>query len=467
MLVRTRLLVVVLLLTALAAVSPANAVTGPTIARLEVTISSTSSWASVSITPGRVAAWRLSAPVPADVTLTSFAQGWVLTSKVPGSWRTVKLRAAFEETTGSPIRVTVQKGYNGKSVVDVRNTSQSSFQAAYVFNQLPIASTGTKGSAPYSLYVTRTRAQFFGSVGPALTHADPQKLVLAAFYPWFHASSYGAWQHSDRPLDPRSTLEYQGVLSMTAQARSAGVDGFIVSWAGEEYSGWRFDMALSAAEATGGYVVPYIEMMETPTLSTGKADPAVTIDWIADALTRSSSPAFLHSGGVPVVFVFGMPRLTAWGWNNVLTELNARGTPVRLVGDATLNSNYGAVQWGMHQYHPNFMSPATLTQWNRGTMLDARLLATSDATGPHLVVATVSPGYNDTRFRGPGNPIVERGAAGERYLATWDAAVAGDPDWIMVTSWNEWFEGTHIEPSVLYGDLALRQTAERAALFSP
>ncbi|MGH2792879.1 MAG: glycoside hydrolase family 99-like domain-containing protein, partial [Actinomycetota bacterium] len=132
-----------------------------------------------------------------------------------------------------------------------------------------------------------------------------------------------------------------------------------------------------------------------------------------------------------------------------------------------LNTNYGAVQWGVHQYNPNFMTSAELAQWNRDTMLDARLLATGDATGPHLTVATVSPGYNDRRLRGNANPIVERGSAGERYLASWDAAVAGDPDWILVTSWNEWYEGTHIEPSVLYGDLALRQTAERTALFSP
>ncbi|MGH2794121.1 MAG: hypothetical protein ACRDKG_07420, partial [Actinomycetota bacterium] len=321
MLGRTRLLVVALLFAALAAVSPARALSGPTVARLEVTISTTSSWTAVSITPGRVAAWRLSSPVPSDVTLTPFAQGWVLESKVPGVVRTVKLRAAFEETSGAPIRVTVQKGYNGKGVVDVWNTSSTPFQAAYVFNQLPIASKGTMGSAPYSLYVTRTRAQFFGSADAPLTHADPRRLVLAAFYPWFPVSSYGSWQHADRPLDPRSSLEAAGVLSMTQQARAAGIDGFVVSWEGEEFSGWRFDVALEAAEATNGYVVPYLEMMGVPSLANGKADPYVTIEWIADALTRSSSPALLRSDGVPVVFVFGMPRLTAWGWNNVLTEL--------------------------------------------------------------------------------------------------------------------------------------------------
>jgi hypothetical protein len=61
---------------------------------------------------------------------------------------------------------------------------------------------------------------------------------------------------------------------------------------------------------------------------------------------------------------------------------------------------------------------------------------------------------------------VARGEAGERYLASWEAALAAQPDWIMITSWNEWFEGTSVEPSIGHGDLALRQTAEQAARFA-
>ena len=34
--------------------------------------------------------------------------------------------------------------------------------------------------------------------------------------------------------------------------------------------------------------------------------------------------------------------------------------------------------------------------------------------------------------------------------------MAAQPDWVLITSWNEWFEGTSVEPSVEYGDLALQ-----------
>ena len=464
-----KLFFVVLLIGSLAVVpargEPAPGV--PTIARLEVSITTTSAWTQVLLSPGRIAAQRLLS-VPSDVKLTSLANGWVLTSPA-GKVRTVKLRSVFEEPSGAAtIKVSVRKGYAGAAIATITNTSHAPFQAAYVHNQLPKPSSGTPGANLYTSIVSRTRLQFFGSSDPLLTHVDARPLVLAAYYPWFGPGNYGGAKLADRPLDERDTMAYPGVLSMTEQARAAGVDGFVMSWAGEEFSGWRFDLARQAAEATGGYVAPYLEMAEAhaPGDTTGKADPLIVLDWISDAVQRASSPAMLRSGNVPVMFVFQMSRLSPIGWYNVLAELNKRGTPVRLVGDASLKSTYSAVAWGTHIYNPNFQSQAQLTQFNRDTMLDARLLATSDATGPHLTVATVSPGYDDTNANGTLNPVVSRGAAGERYIATWDAAIAGDPDWVLITSWNEWFEGTYIEPSVEHGGLALQQTAEQTTRFA-
>ena len=134
------------------------------------------------------------------------------------------------------------------------------------------------------------------------------------------------------------------------------------------------------------------------------------------------------------------------------------------MGDAALTSNYGQVAWGTHIYNPNSKT-GPLTKYNRDTMLDARLLATNDPTGPHLTVATCRRATT-TRTSRRLNPIVPRGLNGERYAATWDAALAAQPDWVLITSWNEWFEGTSVEPSVEYGDLALQQTAAQAARFA-
>ena len=39
------------------------------------------------------------------------------------------------------------------------------------------------------------------------------------------------------------------------------------------------------------------------------------------------------------------------------------------------------------------------------------------------------------------------------YLGqTWNAAIQAGADWVNVTSFNEWIEGSQIEPSAGYGD---------------
>jgi hypothetical protein len=54
---------------------------------------------------------------------------------------------------------------------------------------------------------------------------------------------------------------------------------------------------------------------------------------------------------------------------------------------------------------------------------------------------------------------------GRTYRTYWDEAIKANPDWIIVTSWNEWAEGTEIEPSLELGDKYLQITAEYARRF--
>jgi glycoprotein endo-alpha-1,2-mannosidase len=54
---------------------------------------------------------------------------------------------------------------------------------------------------------------------------------------------------------------------------------------------------------------------------------------------------------------------------------------------------------------------------------------------------------------------------GETYRVLWEEAVAAHPDYVLITSWNEWHEGSEIEPSVEYGSLFLDETARFAGPF--
>jgi hypothetical protein len=81
-----------------------------------------------------------------------------------------------------------------------------------------------------------------------------------------------------------------------------------------------------------------------------------------------------------------------------------------------------------------------------------------------LWVAPVSPGYDDTAL-GRARPVYVDRAGGTRYDQTWEASMATLPDWIMVTTWNEFYEQTHIVPSSASGSIALEQTTAWSARF--
>jgi len=65
--------------------------------------------------------------------------------------------------------------------------------------------------------------------------------------------------------------------------------------------------------------------------------------------------------------------------------------------------------------------------------------------------------------RTPGT--VARRLDGDLYRAQWDAAAQSDADWVVITSFNEWHEGSDIEPSKEHGEKYLRLTRKYAEQF--
>jgi hypothetical protein len=75
---------------------------------------------------------------------------------------------------------------------------------------------------------------------------------------------------------------------------------------------------------------------------------------------------------------------------------------------------------------------------------------------------SVVPEY-DERYIRPYNtysPIFKTINGTSTYDWTWQTALNNKPDYVLITSWNEFFEGTAIEPSKEYGDKFLRSTKD-------
>ena len=65
-----------------------------------------------------------------------------------------------------------------------------------------------------------------------------------------------------------------------------------------------------------------------------------------------------------------------------------------------------------------------------------------------LFVASVGPGYDDTGIRPWNAHNTKDREKGKYYRRMWEAAIQHEADMVSITSYNEWGEGTQIEPAV-------------------
>lgn len=138
------------------------------------------------------------------------------------------------------------------------------------------------------------------------------------------------------------------------------------------------------------------------------------------------------------------------GWKTVVDELRERGFNPYVIMDFT--GYYDRIQDfvdyflnftdGMHMYSPVDILPhlSQIFHVYNQTSNVAHLKNKS-------FVATVMPGYNDTNRP---DYVVGR-KNGAFYTLFWSIAKACFPDGYAITSFNEWHEGTEIEPSQEYG----------------
>ena len=85
-----------------------------------------------------------------------------------------------------------------------------------------------------------------------------------------------------------------------------------------------------------------------------------------------------------------------------------------------------------------------------------------------LWVGTVMPGWDDLNskashcadLRVSAEPFARDRSDGEYYARTWEAVLPTEPDLIVLHSFNEWVEGSYVEPSALFGERYLGLTRE-------
>jgi uncharacterized protein YraI len=286
--------------------------------------------------------------------------------------------------------------------------------------------------------------------------SDP--LVLAFYYTWFDHNTWTYDLLSDLPAEPYASSD-RGVMGRHIdQARRAGIDALLVAWYGPG-GGNQTEPNLAAMldEANArGYKIGVLFETTSPFFG-GVGDVTAALQHLQ--ATHVNHPAFLRVDGRPVIFFW---RPTIYGvdtWRSIRAQADPNYSNIWI--SEGVDTSYLAVFDGHHLYSNTWNPPADLNATNQ--KFASRVAAARDTFGaPKLWVATVMPGYDDVKVRGG----FARDREGGNYFAqSWSAAIASNPSWIVINSFNEWPEGSYIEPSVAYGDHFLNLSATYSQQF--
>ncbi len=296
--------------------------------------------------------------------------------------------------------------------------------------------------------------------------------VLAFYYPWYgsngrHWGGSNPAQHeilnaTHYPVAGPYDSHDRGVIdSQIEMARTHGLTGFVSSWWGQKtFEDEAMPLLLDAAEKKGCHVSVYWET--APGKGTGQISQAIS-DLVYIANHYGTRKAFLKVDGKPVIFVYSrvVQQVPLDSWPAILSGARAKAADFILVADGC-DDEHARVFDAVHVY--NFagalehMKLADLPAWAGKNCA----YAVNQARDRQAIACiTVIPGYDDTKIRHSGFKVDRQN--GEVYRALWQAALDANPDWVLITSWNEWHEGTEIEPSIEFGDTYLQLTKVYAA----
>lgn len=302
------------------------------------------------------------------------------------------------------------------------------------------------------LFVTIVLVTTVAIPSPQTTHAARSPLVLAFYYNWYDENTWKLDKLPDLP-----TLKYlsRDPITMARQiveAREAGIDAFVVSWWGPgNPTEDNFKAMLN--QARGLYFRAAIDFEVNAPFFRSKADVINALRLLQN--THAQHPAYLRVDGKPVIFFWREQIYSVDEWKAIRDQVDPKRQFIWIAEG--IDETYQRVFDGHHLYMVAW-SPNVFAELNKWPPRIRKFGADK------IWVATVNPGADNRKTTQPDKVVRDR-ANGNFYRETWNAAFSTNPDWIMITSWNEWAEGTMIEPSVTYGNLYLDITREFAAKY--
>ncbi len=312
---------------------------------------------------------------------------------------------------------------------------------------------------------------------PASVAGGGPRLVLANYFAWYDGSRWGDCNISagDRPIEPYNSDDGATMARHVRQALDAGLDGFTLQWfAPGERTDRNFSTLLGQSQGTPfRSTVIFLRHIWPGSPAPTQANVAEAVRYLLDRY--GSDPNFANIGGKPLLIfadVYRVPvaagQTPQSAWAAIRAQADPQGRALWIAEG--LDPSYLEVFDGLYVY--KITHAAYPNDYLKDARWAANVRAWQQRTGqPKLWGATVSPGWDDLRspcradVRVPSAPHKMDRQDGAFYRATFEAALQSAPDFLWVNSFNEWVEGTYIEPSVQYGDRYLALTRELVSGF--
>jgi Glycosyl hydrolase family 99 len=288
---------------------------------------------------------------------------------------------------------------------------------------------------------------------PSMT-INPNRPALAFYYPWYTTQTWSLHTMSDLPTIRYNSNDDATIDRQVNWAAQAGVTGFISSWWGQNgNTDTNFAKLLAHAttlqQNTGFHFASTIYYESDAPALQGFNNIVKQLRYVLT--TYANSSYFFHWHGKPVIFFWdplGGGRSLSM-WQTVRNQVDPHNNTIWSAEG--VNTNLLSVFDGIHLFSAAYWG----IQHNNITAVDQgfRSAITAYNQAHHtqkIWAAGVFPGFNDTKVPGRKGTFIVPRNNGATYRMSWNGALASSPDWVTITSFNEWYEGAMIEPSISY-----------------
>ncbi len=295
-------------------------------------------------------------------------------------------------------------------------------------------------------------------ITPISLQAQPSELTreVWVFYLSFWAGE-NTWQWNENVLIDRPLLGYYNSKMpdvadvQIQQAITTGIDAFIVNW-------WGIDESVTTTPA----LVNLLDRANYNRFEIGVAVDLYPQDFFQnrDQLERSltwlyenalTHPAYLHYNGKPIVLFAFQDRFDWRTWRDLRENIDPDHNAIWIAEGLGACCLYNGVMEGMYAFN---------MAWANGNpdyyIAERNLIF---ERGGELYIPTISPGWDEdiiAQLTNRPNPTSPRDRADGQFLtSSWNGVLEVESDVILVVSWNEFIENSHIEPSERFGTQSL------------